>query len=152
MCSFILSQHLSMSDMVSIFLNGDSRMFGLTFTFSFFLGGFARGLIAPRLTSSGYSPVSLVLLKISDMFMNSWFDPYFKYSAWTPSGPVALLFLSFCDAFWISSGVNGGSIFSGVTDICVSSDENRSAKNCIILDIWSSPDAFTDAVKAGYRE
>ena len=36
---------------------------------------------------------------------------YFRYSAWTPSGPVGLLFLSFCDAFSILSGVNGGSIF-----------------------------------------
>ena len=36
--------------------------------------------------------------------------------------------LSFCYAFSISSGVNGSSIFSGVADICFSSDENRSSK------------------------
>ena len=70
-----------MSDMVSIFLNSNSRMIGLTFNFSFFFGGLARGLSVPRRASSGYSPVSLLLLRIIDMFTNSLFDPSFKYSA-----------------------------------------------------------------------
>ena len=48
-------QHLSVSDMVSIFLSGDSRMIGITFIFSLFFDGFARGLSVPRQTSSGYS-------------------------------------------------------------------------------------------------
>ena len=109
MCFFIRL----MSDMVSIFLNGET-----------------------------FSPVLLVLFRISDMFTNSWFDPYFRYSAWTPSDLVVLLFLSFFDLFWVSSGVNEGSIFSGVTDICVSSNENRSSKNSVILDIWSSTDVI----------
>ena len=109
MCFFIRS----MSDMVSIFRNGET-----------------------------FSPVLLVLFRISDMFTNSWFDPYFRYSAWTPSDLVVLLFLSFFDLFWVSSGVNEGSIFSGVTDICVSSNANRSSKNSVILDIWSSTDVI----------
>ena len=120
MCFFILSQHLSISDMVSIFLIGDNRMNGLRFTFSFFFCDFAKGLSLLRRTPFGYSPVSLVLFRMSDMFRNSWFDPCFKYSAWPPSGLVALLFLSFSDVFWIPSGVNGGSLFSGVTNICTS--------------------------------
>ena len=60
MCFFILPQHLSVINMVSIFFNGDSRTIGLTLNFSFFFGGFARGLSVPRRTSSGYSPASLV--------------------------------------------------------------------------------------------
>ena len=40
-----------------------------------------------------------------------------------------LLFLSFFDALWISSGGNGFSTISGVTDIYVSSDENRTSNN-----------------------
>ena len=70
-----------MSDMVSIFLNSNSRMIGLTFTFSFFFGGLARGLSVPRWASSGYPPVSLLLFRIIDMFANSLFDPSFRYSA-----------------------------------------------------------------------
>ena len=107
MCFFILSQQLSMGDMATIFLNGDSRMIGLAFSFLFFSDGFARGLNVLRQTSSSYSPSFTSFVQMSDMFTNSWFDPYFRHSAWTPSGPVTLLFLSFCDAFWISSGVNG---------------------------------------------
>ena len=103
----------SMSDTVSIFLNDET-----------------------------FSPVLLVLFRTSDMFTNSWFDPYFRCSAWTPWNLVVLLFLSLFDPFWVSSGVNEGSIFSGVTDICVSSNENRSSKNSVILDIWSSTDVI----------
>ena len=45
-----------MSDMVIIFLNGNnSRITGLTFTFSFFFGGFGRGLGVPKQISSGSS-------------------------------------------------------------------------------------------------
>ena len=99
MCFIHSGQHLRIIDMVSIFLNGDSRMIGLGFTFSFFFSGFARGLSVSRWMSSEYSPVLLVLFWISHKFTNSWFDPYFTYCAWTPSDPVTLLFLNFFDAF-----------------------------------------------------
>ena len=60
-----------MSDMVTFFLNGNSRMIGLTFTFSFLFGGVGRALSVPGKMSSEYSPVWLVLFRISDMFTNN---------------------------------------------------------------------------------
>ena len=49
--------------------------------------------------------------------------------------PCCLIVFKLFDAFWTSSSVNEGSIFSGVTEICVSSDKNRSSKNSVILNI-----------------
>ena len=44
MCFIHSGQQLRIIDIVSIFLNGDSKMIGLGFTFSFFFSGFARGV------------------------------------------------------------------------------------------------------------
>ena len=68
MCFFILPQQLLMSDLISIFLNGASRMIGLTFSFSFFFCGFARGLSVPRRTFSGYYPLQIYKQLVQSTF------------------------------------------------------------------------------------
>ena len=50
--------------MLIIFLNDAGRMMGLTFTFSLFFGGSAKGVRINSQTSSGQFPVLLVVLKM----------------------------------------------------------------------------------------
>ena len=55
--------------LVSIYLHGDSGIIGLAFTFTFFSVALLEGIYLLEI------PVLLDLLRMSDMFTNSWFDP-----------------------------------------------------------------------------